>query len=150
MDRPCQKRRSGERKGSSRVVKINHKLATNSAWWIAARVEGKESGEDSPEKYLAAAPKYVAEQYSGKKEALRPVYENVLQVAAKLGADVKACPGKTILPLHRNHVFAQLRPTTNTRLDLGLSLTHSKESCRNACWIPVVWQRKTALPTGSN
>src|SRR5262245_23406312 len=36
------------------------------AWWIAARVEGKESEEDSPEKYLAT-PKYVDEQYSGKR-----------------------------------------------------------------------------------
>lgn len=55
-------------------LKINHKLGTNSAWWIAARVEGKESEEDSPERYLAAAPKYVDEQYSGKKESLRPLY----------------------------------------------------------------------------
>jgi hypothetical protein len=107
-------------------LKIQHKLGTNSAWWIAARVEGKESEEDSPESYLAAAPKYVDEQYSGKKESLRPLYENVLRVAAKLGADVKACPCKTIVPLYRNHVFAQLRPTTNTRLDLGLSLTRYK------------------------
>ena len=40
-------------------LKINHQLGTNSAWWIAAHVEGKDSEEDSPEKYLAAAPKYV-------------------------------------------------------------------------------------------
>jgi hypothetical protein len=105
-------------------LKINHKLGTNSAWWIAARVEGKESEEDSPERYLAAAPIYVDEQYSGKKESLRPLYERVLRLAAKLGAEVKACPCKTIVPLYRNHVFAQLKPTTNTRLDLGLSLAH--------------------------
>ena len=107
-------------------LKVNHKLGTNSAWWIAARVEGKESDEDSREKYLAAAPKYVDEQYSGKKQALRPIYEDLLQVAAKLGADVKACPCKTIVPLYRRHVFAQLKPATNARLDLGLALTHYK------------------------
>jgi hypothetical protein len=39
---------------------------------------------------------------------------------------VKACPCKTIVPLYRRHVFAQLKPTTNTRLDLGLALTHHK------------------------
>ena len=49
-------------------LKINHKLGTNSAWWIAARLEGKESDEDSPEGYLAAAPRYVDKQYSGKKD----------------------------------------------------------------------------------
>jgi hypothetical protein len=104
-------------------LKFSHKLGTNSAWWIAARAEGKDSEEDSPERYLAAAPKYVEEQYAGKKEALRAIYEQLLGHAAKLGADVKACPCKTMVPLYRKHVFAQLKATTNSRLDLGLSLT---------------------------
>jgi len=107
-------------------LKTKHKLGTNGAWWIAARVDGKGSEEDSPEKYLAVAPTYVEEQYAGKKEALRPIYEKVLQLAAELGVDVKACPCKTIVPLYRNHVFAQIKPTTNTRLDLGLALTQYK------------------------
>ena len=79
-----------------------------------------------PEKYLAAAAKYVEEQYAGKKEALRPIYESILQLAGELGSDVKACPCKTIVPLYREHVFAQIKPTTNTRVDLGLALTHFK------------------------
>ena len=33
---------------------------------------------------------------------------------------MKACPCKTIVPLYRNHVFAQIKPTTNSRIDLGL------------------------------
>ncbi len=107
-------------------LKTKHKLGTNGAWWIAARVDGKGSEEDSPEKYLAVVPTYVEEQYAGKKEALRPIYEKVLQLAAELGVDVKACPCKTIVPLYRNHVFAQIKPTTNTRLDLGLALTQYK------------------------
>jgi len=47
-------------------------------------------------------------------------------LAGELGSDVKACPCKTIVPLYREHVFAQIRPTTNTRIDLGLALTHFK------------------------
>ena len=39
---------------------------------------------------------------------------------------MKACPCKTIVPLYRNHVFAQIKPTTNTRIDLGLSLGNRK------------------------
>jgi hypothetical protein len=39
-----------------------------------------------------------------------------------LGKDVKACPGKTIVPLYRKHVFAQIKPTTQTRIDFGLAL----------------------------
>ena len=107
-------------------LKIQHKMGTNSAWWIAARVAGKESEEDSPQKYLEAAPKYVEQQYSGKKEALWPVYEALLQLGKSMGSDVKACPCLTMVPLYRNHVFAQIRPTTNSRVDLGLALTHYK------------------------
>jgi len=47
-------------------------------------------------------------------------------VAGELGADVKACPCRTMVPLYRNHVFGQIKATTNTRVDLGLSLTHYK------------------------
>jgi Domain of unknown function (DUF5655) len=49
-----------------------------------------------------------------------------LQVAAKLGADVKARRCKIIVPLYRHHVFAQLKATTNSRVDLELTLTHYK------------------------
>src|SRR6267154_2326828 len=41
-------------------------------------------------------------------------------------ADVKGCPCKTIVPLYRNHVFAQIKPTTHSRIDLGFALTHYK------------------------
>ncbi len=62
-------------------LKSKHKLGTNSAWWIAERVDGKGGDEDSDEGYLTAAAKYVEEQYAGKKEALRPIYESILQLA---------------------------------------------------------------------
>jgi hypothetical protein len=107
-------------------LKEKHKLGTNGAWWIAERADGKGGEEDTPEKYLALAPKYVDQQYSGKKESLRPIYDRLLTLAANLGADVKACPGKTIVPLYREHVFAQIKAATNTRVDLGLALTHCK------------------------
>ena len=107
-------------------MKSKLKLGTNSAWWIAERAEGKGGDEDSDEKYLMAAAKYVEEQYAGKKEALRPIYKNILELARGLGSDVRACPCKTIVPLYRKHVFAQIKPTTLTRVDLGLALTHFK------------------------
>jgi hypothetical protein len=100
-----------------------HKLGGNAAWWIAERAEGKGSEEDTPEGYLAAAVRYVEEQYSGKKCALRPIFEELRAIGKSLGSDVKACPCKTTVPLYRNHVFAQIKPTTNTRIDLGLCFT---------------------------
>jgi hypothetical protein len=36
------------------------------------------------------------------------------------------CPCKTFVPLYRNHVFAQIKPTTNTRIDLGFALGNMK------------------------
>ena len=115
-----------DEKGQRDWLKVNQKLGTNSAWWIAARVAGKESEEDSPEKYLAAAPEYVERQYSGKKAALRPIYDQLLKLGKSMGPDVKACPCLTIVPLYRNHVFAQIRPTTNSRIDFGFALAHYK------------------------
>ncbi len=77
---------------------------------------------DTPEGYLAAAAGYVDAQYSGKKEGLRPIFETILTWARKELPGVKVCPCETIVPLYREHVFAQLKPTTQTRVDLGLAL----------------------------
>jgi len=107
-------------------LKSKHKLGTNSAWWLAERSEGRGTEDDSPERYLAAAKVFVAAQFAGRKEGLRPIYEELLQQAARLGSDVKACPCKTMVPLFRNHVFAQLKATNKTRFDLGLALAHYK------------------------
>jgi hypothetical protein len=107
-------------------LKSKHKLGTNSAWWIADRAEGKGVEEGSPEKYLETAVKYVEEQYGGKKASLRPIYDQLLSLGKSLGPDVKACPCKTMVPLYREHVFAQIKPTTNSRIDLGLCFTTYK------------------------
>jgi hypothetical protein len=43
---------------------------------------------------------------------------------------VKACPCQTIVPLYRKHVFAQIKPTTRTRIDFGLALKDTPASGR--------------------
>ncbi len=71
----------------------------------------------------------------GRKIKLRPIYDELLKLGKSLGDDVKACPCKTIVPLYREHVFAQIKPTTNSRIDLGLALAHF-----NGChWVYAVW-----------
>ena len=107
-------------------LKSKHKLGTNSAWWIAERAEGKGDEEDSPERYLATAVNYVEQQYAGKRAALRPIYEQLLSLGKTIGPDVKACPCKTMVPLYRKNVFAQIKPATNSRIDLGLCFTTYK------------------------
>lgn len=106
-------------------LKSKHKLGTNSAWWISERAAGK-GGEDSPEAYLKIAAQYVEEQYTGAKEKLRPIFYELLKLCRSMGDDVKVCPCKTIVPLYREHVFAQIKPTTKSRVDFGFALTHYK------------------------
>jgi hypothetical protein len=107
-------------------LKSKHNFGTNSASWIAERADGKGGEEDSPEKYLATARRYVDEQYSGRKSVLRPIFEELLRLGKSIGPDVKACPCRTMVPLFRNHVFAQIKPTTNFRIDFGLCFSTYK------------------------
>jgi Domain of unknown function (DUF5655) len=111
-------------------LKTKHKMGMNSAWWIAERAEGKGGDEDSAEVYLKAAVRYVQTQYAGPKEKLRPIFDELLTLGKSMGGDVKACPCKTIVPLYSEHVFAQIKPTTNSRIDLGFALTHYKGKLR--------------------
>ena len=61
-----------------------------------------------------------------RKPALRPIYEALLAAGLKLGKDVRVCPCQTFVPLYRNHVFAQIKPSTRTRIDFGLALKDTK------------------------
>ncbi|MGQ0613856.1 MAG: DUF5655 domain-containing protein [Planctomycetaceae bacterium] len=60
--------------------------------------------------------------YSGGKANLRPLHDALVALGRALGKEVRLCPCETILPLYRNHVFAQIKPSTRTRIDLGLAL----------------------------
>ena len=111
-----------DEKGRREWLKEKHGLGTNYARFIAERAEGKGTETDSPEAYLAAAERYVEEMFGGAKAGLRPLYDELLRIGLGLAPDVKACPCQTIVPLYRKHVFAQIKPSTKTRLDLGFAL----------------------------
>ena len=114
-------RKSGPPTEKERIawLKSEHKLGTNSAAWIAGRLEGKNTEEDSPEAYLKQAEEWVEAQYAGPRAALRPLYEQLLKLGFSINKDVKACPCKTMVPFYRQHVFGQIKPSTNTRIDFG-------------------------------
>ncbi len=111
-------------------LKREHGLGTNSAWWIAERSVGKGTETDDPNKYLEAAEGYVEEMFSGSKAGLRLIYDALLKLGLSVGKDAKACPCQTIVPLYRNHVFAQIKPTTRTRIDFGFALGDTKAKGR--------------------
>ena len=84
-------------------------------------------GEDGdPDAYLKIAAEYVEKMFSGPKAGLRPIYDELLKLGKKLGKDVRVCPCQTMVPLYRQHVFAQIKPTTRTRIDFGLALKDTK------------------------
>jgi hypothetical protein len=82
--------------------------------------------ETTPAAYLAEAPRYVERMYAGARAALLPLHRALEDLALGLGSDVRLCPGKTIVPVYRRHVIAQIKPATNTRIDFGLALGDQK------------------------
>jgi hypothetical protein len=111
-------------------LKEKHGLGTNTAWWLAERAEGKGAESGDPDLYLESAERDVEKMYSGGKAHLRPLYNALLKLGLKTGKEAKACPCQTIVPLYRNHVFAQIKPTTQTRIDMGFALGDMKPTGR--------------------
>jgi hypothetical protein len=98
-----------------------HDLTTDYARWIAEECDGA-TGAD------AYDPDVLITAMFAKKRALVPLYEALLDLGLALGADVKACPCSTMVSIFRKHVIAQLKPTTLTRIDLGLALGDPKKT----------------------
>ena len=119
-----------EEKARRYWLKTKFGLGTNTGWWLAERADGKGLELNDPEVYLQQAERYVDEMFSGKKTDLRPIYDELLKLGLRVGDDSKACPCQTIVPLYRNHVFAQIKPTTQTRIDLGFALGDLKAKGR--------------------
>ena len=111
-------------------LKTEHGLGTNSAWWLADRAAGIGTEEGDPDVYLKAAEGYVEKMFAGGKAELRPIYNALLKLGLSVGKEAKACPCQTIVPLYRNHVFAQIKPTTRTRIDFGFALGDTKAKGR--------------------
>src|SRR5262249_14149843 len=111
-------------------LKEKYGLGTNTAWWLAERSVGKGKESADSDAYLASAERDVDKMFAGGKAHLRPVYEALLKLGLKTGKEAKACPCQTIVPLYRNHVFAQIKPTTQTRIDIGFALGDMKPTGR--------------------
>lgn len=118
---------SGQEERSAWLRK-RHGLGRTTIHLIANYAAAPDTEDLSAGSYLERAPKLVEAMYSGPKEHLVPIYEAPLELAHSLGPDVRACPCKTIVPLYRSHVFAEIKPTTRMRVDLGLALKGTRHS----------------------
>ena len=103
-------------------LREKHGVPTNTAWWLSHKVEEEAAWDDDPKTYLRRAPALVDAMYAGKKAAMRPVYDALLARGLALPGDVLISPCQTMVPFYRKHVFAEILPATNDRVDLGLAL----------------------------
>jgi len=101
-------------------LKEAHGISTNYALWIAKRADGGGSAAAYDPDAL------VEEMFAGKKAGLRPIYDHMLGLAFSLGKNVRVSPCKTIVPFYRTHVFAQVKPASATRVDIGFALKDRK------------------------
>jgi len=92
-----------------------HGLGHVTATLIAAHAEGK-----APDYSDAAA--LLDGMFAGPKAELRPVYDALIRAARSLGKDVEVVPCRTQVTLRRRRQFAWIKPSTRTRIDLGLAL----------------------------
>ncbi len=104
-------------------LKSEHGFTTSYAMWVAERAGGGGGAENYDPGALVDA------MYAGK-DALRPIHEKLVKLGLALGKDVKICPCSTIVPLYRKHVFAQIKPSTKTRVDMGFALGDLKAKGR--------------------
>ena len=90
------------------------------------QVRGQDDAFEDADQYLRHAEDFVDKMYAGPKEHLRPIYDAILIYAKTLGKDIGVSPCSTTVPIYRNHVIAQIKPTTRTRIDLGLALKDTR------------------------
>ena len=103
-------------------LKAEHGLGKPTAWLLASYALGETPEDYDGDAYLARAPELFDAQFTSKKEALKPLAEKVIAHLLALGDDVGVSPTKTMVPVYRHHVFAQVKAATQTRLDVGLAL----------------------------
>lgn len=72
----------------------------------------------------------VSQQYSKDKEALRPIYDQLIKAVTKFGKDVEIAPKKAYVSLRRSKQFAIIQPSTKTRVDVGINLKGTKPTKR--------------------
>lgn len=117
----------GDEKAREQFLKAQYKLGGETSYLIAYRSVGKAMDVSDPATYLQEAVQYIEAMYDGKKSHLRPLHDALIRLVLSVGDDVKICPCQTIVPIYRKNVFAQLKPSTLTRLDFGLALKSCTE-----------------------
>lgn len=113
-----------DRKAAIAFLKDKHGLGPVQAGFVFSQTFGEVKFSELDSQAL------VDSQYAGAKADLKPVYNTLVALCLKLGKDIRVSPGKTIVPIYRNHVIAQIKASTNTRIDFGLALGKTRATGR--------------------
>ena len=95
-------------------LKAEHGFTHGFANFVAHKSKGSDAASQDDEDLMA-------NQYKGKEE-LKPITDLLVAEIEKFGTDVTKTPKKDSLSLIRKRQFALIKPTTKTRIDLGLKL----------------------------
>ncbi|MBT5902520.1 MAG: DUF4287 domain-containing protein [Opitutaceae bacterium] len=99
-----------------KYLKTDHGLTHGFANLVAHKL--KEQAAGGP----AACDDLVANQYTGKKSALRPIYDALAKAVKSFGGDVEFAPKKAYVSVRRKKQFGLIQPSTATRVDVGINL----------------------------
>lgn len=110
--------RSGETKHRARLnyLKKEHGLTHGYANMVV--LLAKEASAAKP----ATADNLIDQQYTGAKANLRPIYDTILTAVQSFGDDIEIAPKKAYVSLRRNKQFAIVKPSTKTRVDVGINM----------------------------
>lgn len=106
----------GEKHGEMvKHLKDTYGISHGFANTIVLKARGADAGSAASEDEL------IDKQYTGK-EALKPIYHQLINLVQGFGQDVELAPKNAYVSVKRKKQFAIIQPSTKTRLDLGLHL----------------------------
>jgi hypothetical protein len=104
-------------------LKTTHKMSHSYANYIALQTLKAKDGAKSSSDEISAL-------FAGPKGALKPLYDQIVEIVKDFGKDVEIAPKKANVSVRRSKQFALLQPSTATRLDVGLILKDIKPAGR--------------------
>jgi hypothetical protein len=104
-------------------LKREHGIGTNYAFMIAgARGRARPGGQRPGDLPQGGRGLRGGDVLGAPRQAQSPSTTCCCRRRASFGDDIKICPCKTMVPVYRQHVIAQIKPAASSRLELGLAL----------------------------
>lgn len=100
-----------------KFLKTEHQFTHGFANFVALKSRAADAASHDPQEL-------VKSQYSGGKEILKPIYDYLISRVHELGSDIEVAPKKANVSVRRKRQFLLIQPSTRTRIDLGLKLSH--------------------------